>query len=60
MNDAVEPRLWVFAAWAVAGVGLSLSAVTPFTIGIYLFPATAVAIVALLVWPGGRVTAFQS
>lgn len=51
---AASPRAWVFAAWAVVGLGLTVAALTPFTIGIVVFPATAVVLLVLLLWPGGR------
>jgi hypothetical protein len=56
MTTAVRPSPWPFLAWAAVGAGFCVAALTLFTIGIIVLPLSILALIALLVWRGGRNT----
>ncbi len=51
---ASRPAVWPFALWAVAGAGLCLALLTVLTIGVFVLPVTAAALLGLIGWRGSR------
>jgi MYXO-CTERM domain-containing protein len=45
---------WYFLAWLAVGAGFCLSLATVLTIGVFVLPATIVALIVLLSRPGSR------
>ncbi len=54
---AARPRIWPFFAWAAVGAGACLALLGVLSIGLFVLPLVLAALIALLLWPGGRTVA---
>jgi hypothetical protein len=54
---APRPRIWPFFAWAAVGAGACLALLGVLSIGLFVLPLVLAALIALLLWPGGRTVA---
>ena len=57
ITTAARPRIWPFFAWAAVGAGACLALLGVLGIGLFVLPLVLAALIALLLWPGGRTVA---